>query len=91
MKRTKGSKSSWPAQKKEIRQVRKKFYKEGKRVAKRAVAEAKSRAYKDFYKKLDTKEGQKHIFTLAKDRSHKKQDVEIVRYIKDEDGRVLLG
>ena len=48
------------------------IYKEAKRVAKKAVAEAKRRDYEDFYKKLDTKEGEKHIFKLAKVRSRKK-------------------
>ena len=47
-------------------------YKEAKRVAKKAVAEAKSLAYEDFYKKLNTKEGEKHIFKLSKARSRRK-------------------
>ena len=66
------------------------IYKEAKRVAKKEVAEAKWRAYEDFYKKLDTKEGEKHIFKLAKARSRKKQDIKAVKYIKDEDEKVLL-
>ena len=64
-------------------------YKEAKRVAKKAVAEAKSLAYEDFYKKLDTK-GEKHIFKLVKARSKRKKDIETIRYIKDEDDKVLL-
>ena len=54
------------------------------------VAEAKRRAYEDFYQKLDTKEGEKDIFRLAKAKSMQKQDLEAVKYIKDEDGRMLL-
>ena len=65
-------------------------YKEAKRAVKKAVAEAKRRAYKDFYQKLGTKEGEKHIFRLAKIRSRQQQNLEIVKYIKDEGGRVLL-
>ena len=66
------------------------IYKAPKRVAKKAVTEVTNRAYEDFYKKLDTKEGEKHIFKLAKARARKKQDVETIRYIKDEDRKVLL-
>ena len=69
---------------------KKEIYKEAKRVAKRAVAEGKSRAYEDFYKKLDTKEGLKHFFKLAKAKPRNKKDVEIVRYTKNENVQVLL-
>ena len=41
-------------------------------------------------KKLDTKEGDKYIFKLAKVRSKKRQDIETIRYIKDEDKRIFL-
>ena len=34
-------------------------YKEAKRAAKKAVMEAKNRGYEDFYRKFDTKEGEK--------------------------------
>ena len=44
-------------------------YKEAKRTAKKAVAEVKTRADKDLYQKLDTIEGEKHVFKLAKIRS----------------------
>ncbi|XP_057543373.1 uncharacterized protein LOC130821601 [Amaranthus tricolor] len=43
-------------------------YKEAKRVAKKAVTEAKNRGYEDLYQKLDTKEGEKQIFKLARTR-----------------------
>ena len=66
------------------------IYHEAKRVAKKAVAEAKSLAYEDFYKKLDTKDEEKHSFKLAKVRSRRKQDIETIRYIKGEDGKLLL-
>ena len=69
---------------------KKEIYKEAKRAAKKAVTEAKSRVYEDFYQKLDNKEGEKHIFKLAKARSRQRQDLGTVKYIKDEEGRVLL-
>ncbi|XP_057515629.1 uncharacterized protein LOC130797162 [Amaranthus tricolor] len=65
-------------------------YKEAKRAEKKAVTEAKNRAYKDFFRKLDTKEGEKQIFKLARTRSEQRQYSEAVKYIKDEGGRVLL-
>ena len=58
---------------------------------KKALAEAKSRAYEDFYQKLETKEGEKYIFELAKAWSRKnKQDLATMKYIKYEDGELLL-
>ena len=46
---------------------KKESYKEAKRAAKKVVA--KGLAYEDMYQNLDTKEGDKHIFKLAKVRS----------------------
>ena len=54
------------------RTSKREIYKEDKRVAKKAVSAEKSQAYEDFYKKLDTKEGKKHVFKLAKARAKKK-------------------
>ena len=65
-------------------------YKEAKRTTKKAVMEAKKRGYEDLYRKVDTKEGEKHIFKLARTRSKQRQDLEAMKYIKDEGGRVLL-
>ena len=65
-------------------------YKEAKRAVKKAVTEAKNRGYEDLYRKLDTKEGEKQIFKLARTRAKQQQDLEVLKYIKDEGGRVLL-
>ena len=43
--------------------------KRSKAGAKKAVVMGKSRDYEDFYQKLDTKDGEKHIFKLARTRS----------------------
>ena len=64
-------------------------YKEAKRAAKKAVTKEKNRGYEDLYQKLDNKEGEKQIFKLASTRSRQRQDLEAVKYIKDERGRVL--
>ena len=70
----------------EDRKQNRERYKEAKREAKKAVAEAKSRAFEAFYQKLDTKEGEKYIFKLAKARSRQRKDLGTMRYIKDESG-----
>ena len=74
----------------EVRTQMKEWYKEAKREAKKAVAKAKSHAFEAFYQKLETKEGEKYIFKLAKARSRQREDVGAVKYIKDESGRVLI-
>ncbi|GKF34610.1 hypothetical protein Tco_0107810, partial [Tanacetum coccineum] len=51
-------------------------YKLAKREAKNAVAQAKEKAYKDLYKKLDSKEGANEIFRIAKARQRKQREGE---------------
>ena len=68
---------------------KKERYKEVKRAAKKAVVEAKYRAFKAFYQKFDTKEGEKFIFILAKSRSRQKKDLGTLKFIKEEGGRVI--
>ena len=74
----------------EDRTHKKERYKEAKRAAKKAVAEAKDQAFEALYQKLETKEGEKYIYKLAKARSRQKKDLGTVKFIKDEGGRVLL-
>ena len=66
-------------------------YKKIKKEAKRAVAEAKDKAFEAFYRELDSKEGEKLMFRLAKARERRTRDLDQVRYIKDEVGRVLVN
>ncbi|KAD4586681.1 hypothetical protein E3N88_24282 [Mikania micrantha] len=65
-------------------------YKEAKRQAKKTVAEAKDKAYREMYKFHETKEGEHVMFKIAKARERKRQDIGLVRFIKGEDGRVLV-
>ena len=74
----------------EDRTLKKEMYKEKKRAAKKVVAEAINLVFEDFYQKLDTREGEKYIFKLAKARSRQKKDLGTVKFIKDEGGRVPL-
>ncbi|KAM1766551.1 hypothetical protein ACFX12_044752 [Malus domestica] len=64
-------------------------YRKAKQEAKKAVREAKLAAYDDMYKRLDTKEGELDIYKLARARDKKTRDLNQVRCIKDEDGKVL--
>jgi hypothetical protein len=41
-------------------------YKVAKKTAKRAVSEAKGRAYDDLYRRLSTKEGEKDVYKIAR-------------------------
>ena len=69
----------------------KKVYKEKKNKAKKAVAMAKGRAYDDFYDRLETKEGEKELYRLTRQRNRAGKDVEHVRVIKDENGNVMAN
>jgi len=64
-------------------------YKEAKKIAKKVVAVAKSMAYDRLYRKLETKEGEKEVFKLARVRDRRIRDLGVVRCIKDENGKVL--
>nr|GEX96566.1 hypothetical protein [Tanacetum cinerariifolium] len=66
-------------------------YKVAKRKAKIVVANTKNKAYKDLYKKLDSKEGANDIYKIVKARERRRRDIGNVRYIKDEGGRTIMG
>ena len=66
-------------------------YKETCQKAKREVAKARAKAYDDLYGKLETKEGEKELYRLARQRDRAGKDVQHVRVIKDADGNVLTN
>ena len=65
-------------------------YKRAKLEAKKVVSEAKTKAYEEMYKKLDTKEGEQNIYKLAKTRAKKCKDIDTVKFMKGENGQTLL-
>ena len=68
----------------------KKIYKEKKSKAKKALAMVKGRAYDDLYARLETKEGEKELYRLGRQRDRAGKDVQHVRVIKDENGNVMV-
>ena len=67
------------------------MYKKKKSKAKKAVAMAKGRAYKDFYARLETKESEKKLYRLARQRDKAGKDVQHVRVMKDENRNVIIS
>ncbi|KAG2465922.1 CFDP2 protein, partial [Polypterus senegalus] len=66
-------------------------YKEIRHKVKRKVVKAKEKAYDELYERLDTKEGEKDLYQLARQRDRAGKDVQQVRVIKDKDGNVLTS
>ncbi|KAK3535846.1 hypothetical protein QTP70_021062, partial [Hemibagrus guttatus] len=66
-------------------------YKELQCRVKREVSKAKQKAYDELYTRLDTREGERDLYRLARQRDRNGKDVQQVRVIKDRDGRVLTS
>ncbi|KAM3252049.1 hypothetical protein P3L10_006119 [Capsicum annuum] len=74
----------------EEKRVNRKEYKLARKEAKSAVTAAKTAALESLYAELQGKGGEKKLFRLAKARERKGRDLDQVRCIKGEDGRVLV-
>ena len=59
-----------------------KSYKCAIKKLKRTVRVAKMKGYDDFYTRLDTRDGEKYIYKLAKARERKTRDITQARCIK---------
>jgi hypothetical protein len=64
-------------------------YKVAKKTVKRAVSEARGQMYYGLYQRLSTKEGEKDIYRMAKNRERKTRDIIQVKCIKDKIERLL--
>ncbi|KAL6507200.1 hypothetical protein OROHE_022099 [Orobanche hederae] len=65
-------------------------YKKARTEAKKAVRNARSKVNKELYARLDTKEGEKYIYKLARMREKKTRDIGKVKCVKDTDQKVLV-
>ena len=52
---------------------------------------AKGRAYDNLYARLETKEGEKELYRLARQRDRAGKDVQHVKVIKDENGNMMVN
>jgi len=66
-------------------------YKIGGKIDKKVIIVAKNNAYDMLYQKLETKEGEKDIFKLARVRERKPKDLGNIRCIKDNNHKVLVN
>ncbi|KAL6543328.1 hypothetical protein OROHE_010848 [Orobanche hederae] len=65
-------------------------HKKARTEAKKAVRNARSKVNKELYARLDTKEGEKDIYKLARMREKKTRDIVKVKCVKDTDQKVLV-
>ena len=59
--------------------------------AKKVVAMAKRRAYKNLCARMETKEGEKELYRLARQRDRAGKEVQHVRVLKDENVNVMVS
>ncbi|KAL5138398.1 Craniofacial development protein 2 [Glycine soja] len=65
-------------------------YKITRNETKKAVSEARAQAFDGLYQALGTRDGERSIYRLAKGRERKTRDLDQVKCVKDEEGKVLV-
>ncbi|KAL5144498.1 Craniofacial development protein 2 [Glycine soja] len=65
-------------------------YKIARNETKKAVSEARAQAFDGLYQALGTRNGERSIYRLAKGRERKTRDLDHVKCVKDEEGKVLV-
>ncbi|KAL6513825.1 hypothetical protein OROHE_019281 [Orobanche hederae] len=66
-------------------------YKEAKREAKKAVRESRAKINQELYTILNTKEGERDIYKIARIKDRRTRDIGRVKCVKDVDHNVLVG
>ncbi|XP_075990214.1 uncharacterized protein LOC142985856 [Anticarsia gemmatalis] len=74
-----------------MREEKRQVYNESKKQAKKAVAIARGKVQDNLYKSLETPQGQKQLYRLAKAREMNGRDIRKIKCIKDESGKVLTA
>ena len=82
----KDAKKKWDAS---GRQEERDIYRQANKEAKKEVASSKAHAMDEVYKELETPEGERNIYRIAKARDKSAKDFTQIRQIKDEQGVVL--
>ena len=82
----KQAKKKWDAS---GRQEERDIYRQANKEAKKEVARSKAHAMDEVYKELETPEGERKIYRIAKARDKSAKDFTQIRQIKDEQGVVL--
>ena len=67
-----------------------KEYVEARKEAKKAVAKAQQKERKRFGERLDTKEGQRSVYRIAKQIAGERKDIVDMKCLKNESGEVLV-
>ncbi|KAL5189467.1 Enoyl-CoA hydratase 2, peroxisomal [Glycine soja] len=65
-------------------------YKIARNETKKAVSEARAQAFDGLYQALGTRDGERSIYRLAKGRERKTRDLDQLKCVKDEEGKVLV-
>ena len=64
-------------------------FREANRASRKAVRIAKDAAYEDLYTKLDSREGIKMVYKLAKTRNRRTKDISDMPFINSLEGQIL--
>ena len=67
----------------------KRAWKTAKKEAKRTVARARAEGMNEMYEKIESPDGQKMIYNIAKSRNRATKDLTHIKQIRDKNGRVL--